>query len=98
MLVSSLFSPKGIFCNGFILNVALRMHGGDPQNLLPDPLKDVVPEACGVVEPLLFKIPLIRTFLLYFGAAKPASKDVMQDVFAKKLPFALLPGGSEGEK
>ena len=47
------------------------------------------------MEPMLFKIPLIRPFLYAMGASLPASKRVMTGIMASKKPLGLLPGGSE---
>lgn len=53
------------------------------------------PNALALVEPMLFKIPLIRHFLLSFGCVRPATKREMFKHMAQKTPLGLLPGGSE---
>lgn len=53
------------------------------------------PNALALVEPLLFKVPLIRHFILAFGCARPATKREMFKLMAQKTPLGLLPGGSE---
>lgn len=53
------------------------------------------PNALALVEPLLFKVPLIRHFILAFGCARPATKGEMFKQMGQKTPLGLLPGGSE---
>jgi len=53
------------------------------------------PNAKAFVEPMLFKIPLIRHFITAFGNAAPATKKEMHRLMSTKIPLGLLPGGSE---
>lgn len=88
--------PHGLFCFGFFLNgSAARVHAGDPKTYVPQAFQHLPAKSTGLVEPNLFKIPLIRHFLLVFGCADPATKKRMNQLFEAKVPMGLLPGGSE---
>jgi hypothetical protein len=62
---------------------------------VPQAFQHLPAKSTGLVEPNLFKIPLIRHFLLVFGCADPATKKRMNQLFEAKVPMGLLPGGSE---
>lgn len=88
--------PHGLFTYGFIQNgSAARIDARDPEVYVPEAFRHMKPNAVALVEPLLFKIPLIRHFIQAFGCARPATKKMMFELMEKKIPFGLLPGGSE---
>ena len=74
---------------------AARIHARIPSLYLPPAFQDLSTKSSGVAEPNLFKIPLIKNFLAYFGCVEPATKEVINDIFSRRVPFGILPGGSE---
>ncbi|EWM29372.1 diacylglycerol acyltransferase family protein [Nannochloropsis gaditana] len=88
--------PHGLFTYGFIQNgSAARIDARRPEIYVPTAFRHMKPNAVALVEPLLFKIPLIRHFITAFGCARPATKHEMLYLMSKKKPLGLLPGGSE---
>lgn len=88
--------PHGLFTYGFIQNgSAARIDARRPEIYVPTAFRHMKPNAVALVEPLLFKIPLIRHFITTFGCARPATKHEMLHLMSQKKPLGLLPGGSE---
>ncbi|GAB5029520.1 diacylglycerol acyltransferase family protein [Nannochloropsis oceanica] len=88
--------PHGLFTYGFIQNgSAARIDARKPEVYVPAAFRHMKPNAKAFVEPLLFKIPLIRHFITAFGNAAPATKKEMHRLMSTKIPLGLLPGGSE---
>ena len=88
--------PHGLFTYGFIQNgSAARIDARRPEVYVPEAFRHMKPNAVALVEPLLFKVPLIRHFIQAFGSARPATKKMMYSLMENKIPFGLLPGGSE---
>ncbi len=89
--------PHGLFTYGFIQNgSAARLDARKPEVYVPEAFWHMKPkEGLALVEPMLFQIPLIRHFITAFGNARPATKRVMHGLMERKVPFGLLPGGSE---
>ena len=91
--------PHGLFCYGFFLNGASCRAVADQGiwsgKYIPKNFSHMPKDTFGVVEPNLFKIPMIRPFLQLFGNAAPATKKQMKYFFKNNKSFGILPGGSE---
>ena len=82
------------------MNGAIRFRALDHSTYLPAIMPERVgakrlEAADGVQAPVLFKIPLLRSALLGFGCARPATKGVMNALFRGSIDFGILPGGME---
>lgn len=77
------------------LTLLCECGGSEPEKYSPPCFQPRHYKGVGLVEPLLFKIPLIRHFLYAMGNALPASREVMTRLMKSKMPLGLLPGGSE---
>jgi hypothetical protein len=85
---------------GFSLNGAVRLRAEKEDTYLPAEFVEGVSierlrKADGVQAPILFKIPLLRSALMGFGCATPATKKDMHKLFKNKIDFGILPGGME---
>jgi Diacylglycerol acyltransferase len=85
---------------GFSLNGAVRFRANWPEKFVPPPVREVISMSrqlsCdGVMAPLLFRIPLVRTLLIGFGCCTPATKQGMLGLLARGVDFGILPGGME---
>merc|ERR1712070_1177515 len=49
----------------------------------------------GVMAPLLFKIPLVRSFLFGAGCSTPATKAGMHGLMRQRADFGIITGGME---
>jgi len=85
---------------GFSLNGAVRFRAECPDRFVPVELQEVLTTArqltCdGVMAPILFLIPLVRSLLIGFGCCTPATKRGMHSLFKRNIDFGLLPGGMD---
>jgi 2-acylglycerol O-acyltransferase 2 len=91
--------PHGVFVGfGFSLNGAVRLRAEKEEEYLPKEFNLTIERlrSCnGVQAPVLFKVPLIRSALMGFGCATPATKQAMHELFRKNIDFGILPGGME---
>lgn len=87
--------PHGMLMFSFILNGATRIYAGDEAHYLPGLVQGKGWRATGVAEPLLWKLPFIRSFLQLMGCAEPAGRESFKDLLRRRIPFGILPGGSE---
>jgi len=88
------YHPHGVIPLGFTLNGAIRAKTRQPDKYLP---KEATLDhrVSGVQAPILFRIPILRQFLQWFGCTVPATKAGMVSLFKKKMPFGMVVGGSE---
>lgn len=87
--------PHGLLMFSFVLNGALRVYAGDEKHYLPGMLRGKGWRAGGVAEPLLWWLPFIRSFLQLTGCVTPAARESFKELLKSRIPFGLLPGGSE---
>lgn len=87
--------PHGLLMFSFILNGATRIYAGDEKDYLPGLVRGKGWKATGVGEPLLWRLPFIRTFLQLMGCVEPAAHDSFKNLLRRRIPFGILPGGSE---
>jgi Diacylglycerol acyltransferase len=85
---------------GFTLNGAIRCRAHDPDRFVPRPVQEVLAMSrqlsCdGVMAPILFRIPLVRSLLIGCGCCTPATKAGMLGLLQRRLDFGILPGGME---
>jgi hypothetical protein len=85
---------------GFSLNGSIRFRANQPERFVPSVVSKVISMSrqlsCdGVMAPLLFRIPLIRSMLIGFGCCTPATKKGMIDLLRRGKDFGILPGGME---
>mmetsp|Transcript_16975 Transcript_16975/g.39180 ORF Transcript_16975/g.39180 Transcript_16975/m.39180 type:complete len:432 (+) Transcript_16975:54-1349(+) len=79
---------------------AVRFRAEDEATYLPKELLEGIGlerlrKADGVQAPVLFRLPLLRSALLGFGCATPATKAAMATLFERRIDFGILPGGME---
>eukprot|EP00929_Paragymnodinium_shiwhaense_P028627 TRINITY_DN16563_c0_g1_i1.p1 TRINITY_DN16563_c0_g1~~TRINITY_DN16563_c0_g1_i1.p1 ORF type:complete len:353 (-),score=75.87 TRINITY_DN16563_c0_g1_i1:125-1183(-) len=86
--------PHGILPLGFSFNGALRGKAMLDDIYLPKGVK-LSPKVTGVEAPVLWRVPFIAATLEMLGACTPASKAKMKSLLASRIPFGILPGGSE---
>lgn len=88
------YHPHGLIPCGFCLNGAIRGRARDSATYLPSWLP-MSANVSGVQAPVLFRIPLLRHILLACGCCVPATKAGMRRLFAERVTFGIVPGGSE---
>ncbi|KAI9004391.1 diacylglycerol acyltransferase-domain-containing protein [Hyaloraphidium curvatum] len=87
--------PHGLIPYSFVLNGAARFFAGAEKDFVPGMLRGKGYTPTGVAEPLLWYLPFIRTFLQLFGCVRPAARESFKALLRERVPFGLLPGGSE---
>jgi len=85
---------------GFAMNGAVRFRTEQPDTYVPPELAQALTAsrmntADGVMAPLLFRVPFLRSVLLGFGCCTPATKEGMRRLLRQRVDFGILPGGME---
>lgn len=86
--------PHGILPLGFSLNGAIRAKTRQPDKYLPAGI-ELADDCSGVQAPVLWRVPFFAAVLRLWASCTPATKQDMKKMLAARIPFGILPGGSE---